>query len=78
MMRNMPLGQILKAQGIITEAQLRDAIRIKQEEGSNKKLGDILIDLKYITENDLIKALSQKARNSNIGFWNSKYSRSYN
>lgn len=59
-MRNMPLGQILKAQGIITESQLRDAIRIKQEEGSNKKLGDILIDLKYITENDLIKALSQR------------------
>lgn len=59
-MVNIPLGQILKAQGAITESQLIEAIKRKSEDMEGKKLGDVLIELGYISEIDLIKALSKR------------------
>ncbi len=51
------LGQILVKNGIISESQLKEALKI-QEKNPEKRIGEILIDLKYIEENELLNALS--------------------
>ncbi len=57
-MRNKTkLGQILVKNGIITEKQLKEALKI-QEKNPDKRIGEILIELKYIGEEELLNALS--------------------
>jgi type IV pilus assembly protein PilB len=56
--RNIPLGQILLENNIITQQQLDEALKKQKEQG--KKLGDVLIETGTITENQLMKALEQR------------------
>ena len=48
-----PLGEILRQAGLITEAQLQDALRTQQELGSYKPVGQILVDRRIITREQL-------------------------
>jgi hypothetical protein len=55
--KNIKLGEILIAAGYITREQLETALRI-QKEYRNKRLGQILVELKYLTPNDICLALA--------------------
>ena len=57
--KNILLGDFLIKQGLITEKQLNEALQF-QEENGNKLLGRSLIDLGFINENEIIKALGNQ------------------
>lgn len=50
-----PLGEILIARRMITEAQLEEALRVQKKE--NIFLGEILIRLGFVEERDIVVAL---------------------
>jgi len=50
------IGQILKREGLITQAQLDVAMKVAAT--SNRRLGEILMDLGFLTEADVNKALT--------------------
>ncbi len=52
------LGQILLAQGAITQEQLKDALKRQQTRASTKRLGDVLVSFGYITSDHLAEALA--------------------
>ena len=52
------LGQILLAQGAITQEQLKDALKRQQTRASSKRLGDVLVSFGYITPQHLAEALA--------------------
>jgi type IV-A pilus assembly ATPase PilB len=52
------LGQILLAQGAITQEQLKDALKRQQTRASTKRLGDVLVSFGYITSAHLAEALA--------------------
>jgi type IV pilus assembly protein PilB len=54
--RLVPLGDLLVANGLITRAQLTDALRAQRV--SKEKLGSILVRLRFITEDQLAGFLS--------------------
>ena len=47
------LGEALKQEGILTDNQLQHSIQIQQESLKKKRLGEILIELGYITKRQL-------------------------
>ncbi len=51
------LGEVIRGAGYITEQQLQDAVN-KQKQQKGKKLGRILVDLKYVTPTDICVALA--------------------
>lgn len=55
--KNKMLGEILLEAGYISAEQLEDALHI-QRENKRKKLGQVLVELKYITPNDICIALA--------------------
>lgn len=54
----MRIGELLVKSGIITEDQLKKALEIQQT--NKKKLGEILIELGYISARDLVWILSEQ------------------
>ena len=58
MARYKKLGMILFSEGIITEKQLEDGIAIQEKEGG--KLGEVLIKLGYVSEEQIVVALSKQ------------------
>lgn len=58
-MKNIPIGELLKQTGYITEEQLQQALAA-QKKDSSKRLGTVLMDLGYVTEYQMLDALSQK------------------
>lgn len=50
-----PLGQLLKEMEIITEGQIQEALAVQRKQGGS--LGEILIQLGYITRDELLLAL---------------------
>lgn len=56
--KNMPIGEILIQHKLITQQQLVYALKVQKLKG--KKLGDMLIELGYVQEEDLINALSKR------------------
>lgn len=52
-----PLGEIILGAGYISSQQLEDAIS-KQKKQKDKKLGQILVDFKYVTPTDICVALA--------------------
>ncbi|MEE0955968.1 MAG: GspE/PulE family protein [Eubacterium sp.] len=54
-MKNMRLGDMLVSLKIITDEQLREALRMQKEQ--KKRLGEVLIDNGFITETQLIDTL---------------------
>ena len=53
------IGQILVEQGIVTEAQIREALEQAKTQGG--ALGQMLVQLGYSTEDDVIHALAEQA-----------------
>lgn len=51
--RTYHLGQLLKERGRLTDAQLDEAVRTQERDSSSKRLGQILIERKYIDRTDL-------------------------
>src|SRR5688572_9937481 len=52
------LGEYLVANGVLTPKQLEEALKIR--EGTQKRLGDLLVELNYASEDAIAKALAQK------------------
>ena len=59
MQRNVPIGQLLLENQMITLDQLNEALA-KQKMQPGKRLGDILVESGYVKEKDMLKVLSRK------------------
>lgn len=57
--RNIPIGEVLKEYGYITEAQLQQALAY-QKENRGKRLGAVLIEQGYISEHQMLDALARR------------------
>lgn len=55
---NLKLGQMLIKEGILTEDKLNEALQIQKK--TKKRLGEILIDQKYISELQIIHTLERQ------------------
>lgn len=58
-MKNIPIGEVLKEKGYITESQLQSALQY-QKEHRGMKLGQVLMELSYVTEYQVLTALSER------------------
>lgn len=58
-MKNIPIGEVLKEYGYITEEQIAEALAY-QKEHKGKRLGAVLMELKFITEKQMLEALGQR------------------
>ena len=58
-MRNMPIGEMLKEYGYVTDEQIKQALAIQKQDRS-KKMGQILIELGCITEKEVLDALGKR------------------
>ncbi|MFA7236766.1 MAG: ATPase, T2SS/T4P/T4SS family [Phycisphaeraceae bacterium] len=52
------IGEILAKWGIVTTQQVDEALKVSQ--GSGKRIGQVLVDLEYCTEDDIAKALASQ------------------
>jgi len=59
MIEDEKIGRLLVREGVITEDQLRDALEV-QSDSFGKTLGEILMNLKYVSEVDLLRILAKK------------------
>jgi type IV pilus assembly protein PilB len=53
-----PLGQLLLERGLVTQAQLDEALRIQSN--TTEQLGRILVDLGHVTERDVLRAQAEQ------------------
>ncbi|MFR7592309.1 MAG: GspE/PulE family protein [Longibaculum sp.] len=58
-MKRVPIGEVLKEYGYITEEQLQEALEAQKKDKS-KRLGQHLIDLGFVNEEQTLRALSAK------------------
>ncbi|MEG0838228.1 MAG: ATPase, T2SS/T4P/T4SS family [Hydrogenoanaerobacterium sp.] len=58
-MKNIPIGEVLKEYGYITQKQLDDALEAQSKDRS-KRLGALLIEMGFVTEHQMLEALGQK------------------
>ena len=58
-MRNGPIGQYLVQKGMITEEQLQDVLA-KQKERKGQLFGDVIVDLKYVTDVQFAQVLAER------------------
>jgi type IV pilus assembly protein PilB len=68
------LGEYLLSWETITEQQLEEALKIQK--GTGKRIGQVLIDLKYATEDDVAKALASQLNKEWIDLTNQDVIRS--
>ena len=59
--KNLPIGQVLLKGGYITNEQLTSALA-EQKRTPGKRLGDVLTELGFVSERDLMYCLSQRLR----------------
>ncbi len=59
-MQATSLGDIFVENGLITREQLNDALEKQRTLKAHKMLGDLLVQLGYITERDRVKALGEQ------------------
>lgn len=55
---NLRIGDILLAKGIITTAQIEEGLKL--QEATGKKLGQVIVDRGWVSEQDILKALSEQ------------------
>jgi len=55
----LQLGDILIAEGKLTESQLRQALEEQRTRGHNKLLGEILVDLGFVSEHVVMECLAR-------------------
>ncbi|MEM1107122.1 MAG: ATPase, T2SS/T4P/T4SS family [Planctomycetota bacterium] len=56
--KRLQIGQILKQWRLVDDTQLEEAMKISK--GSRKRIGESLVALGYVTENDVAKALASQ------------------
>ena len=60
----MAIGEILRKREIVTEKQLQDALRVQKEKlnilGRAVRLGQIIVELGYASEEELVEAVNQE------------------
>ncbi len=59
MKKSIPIGQLLLSTGHITKKQLDRALEV-QKKMPDKRIGDILIELDYVSEENMLKSLSKR------------------
>lgn len=59
-MKNIPIGEVLKEYGYITEEQLNQVLDYQKQSGTKKRVGELLIELGYITERQKLEALGRR------------------
>ena len=60
-MKNIPIGQYMVNEGIITEQQLQHVLDVKKEENTpGKYFGDYVIELGYVTDVQFGQVLAKK------------------
>ena len=60
-MKNVPIGQVLKEYGYITDAQIQQALAYQRENRDKRlRMGEIFIELGFITERQMLEALGQR------------------
>lgn len=60
-MKNIPIGEVLKEYGYITDDQVAEALAFqKTEQGKGIRLGDALQKLGFVTERQVLEALGKK------------------
>ncbi len=52
------LGDLLVAEGYLTEEQLHDALKEQKRRGRSKLLGELLVELDYCTEDHIVECLA--------------------
>lgn len=55
----MQLGQLLQARNIVTAEQIEKALAEQKDKGHRKLLGELLVEMKYCTENQIASALAE-------------------
>ena len=63
----MRLGELLVAEGLVTPAQLEEALRVQVSGERYAPLGDVLITQKIITRDQLLSVLERYRRSSKLG-----------
>lgn len=58
--RTYHLGQLLRDRGRLTDKQLEDAVKTQSRKDASKRLGQILIDKKYISMTDLEEVVREQ------------------
>lgn len=58
-MKNIPIGELLKEKGYITEQQLNEALEYHKGH-RDKRLGKVLIELGFVTERQILTAMCEK------------------
>jgi type IV pilus assembly protein PilB len=58
-MQRKPLGQLLLAKGLIQQDQLDNALEEQKRSGHQKLLGELLVELRICTEDQIVEALAQ-------------------
>src|ERR671918_1067522 len=64
---NMRLGELLLAEGLVTPAQLEEALRVQSAPDGYAPLGHILIAQKIVTRDQLLSVLERHRRSSKLG-----------
>jgi type IV pilus assembly protein PilB len=54
-----PLGQLLLAKGLIQQDQLESALEEQKRSGHQKLLGELLVEMRICTEDQIVEALAQ-------------------
>src|SRR5262245_60628771 len=55
----MPLGEMLVMRGLLTRDQLKQALEYQAQKGHKKLLGEILIELNFLNEPQVLEALAE-------------------
>ena len=53
------LGELLVRHGALTESQLQEALQHQSESGHRRLLGEVLVELSFTTEEEIIQALAE-------------------
>ncbi len=56
--KRLLLGQLLIKQGTINEEQLEEALQVQQTSDGGKLLGEVLLELGYCTDEDIMRAMA--------------------
>ena len=59
-MRNGPIGQYLVEKGLLSEEDLKAVLERQKAEGNGKKFGDIVIEMKLVSDVDFAKTLAER------------------
>ncbi|HCJ42289.1 GspE/PulE family protein [uncultured Ruminococcus sp.] len=59
-MRNGPIGQYLVEKGLLSEEDLQAVLDRQKAEGNSKKFGDLVIEMKLVSDVDFAKTLAER------------------